>query len=412
MEALKITRLGALGDGIAEHNGRDLFVPFALPGETVEAEINNGHADVVNIVDASPDKQTPPCTHFKSCGGCATQHMGTETYQEWKRAIVVQALAAQKIDAPVEPLVQCKTHARRRAVFACENNSDGFALGFHKAQSHDVVAIEMCSVLVPEITDRLSELLKLGKMIAAGRRAVFKMTVLAAENGLDITITELASISEETRKAASRFCVQQRFARLTYEDELLIEVLPPNIKFGEVTVVPPAGGFLQAVKAAEDQMAALVTKHLKSSKHVVDLFCGSGTFALQIAKKSRVFAIEFDAPALNALDNAKRHATGLKPITHERRDLFRRPLLPRELEDYTGVVFDPPRAGAEAQCKNLAKSKIAKIAAVSCNPQSLARDVRILLDGGYSIDKIVPIDQFLWSAHVEVVVLLSKKVRR
>lgn len=412
MEKLTIKTLGALGDGVAEHQGRHVFVPFALPDEIVEAEIDHGRADHVTILELSPKRQTPPCPHFQNCGGCSAQHMGVEIYQEWKRNIVVDALAAQNIHAPVEPILQCAPQARRRAVFACENNNDGCALGFHKAQSHDIVPLDICTVLVPEITDRLGDLQKLGKIIASGRRLSFKMTVLAADNGLDINITDIASLSEDIRKAAIRFCVAQKFARLTYEDELLIEVTPPKIQFGDVDVVPPAGAFLQAVKAAEDQMAALVTKHLKSSKNVVDLFCGSGTFALQLAKKSRVFAVEFDAQALNALDNAKRYATGLKPLSHERRDLFRRPLLPRELEDFTGAIFDPPRAGAEAQCKNLAKSQISKIAAVSCNPQSLAKDLKILLEGGYTIDTIVPIDQFLWSAHVEVVALLSKKVRR
>lgn len=412
MNTLNITKLGTLGDGMAQHGGKDIFVPFALPGEVVEAKIEGNRAIVQNIPKPSSQRQAPLCQHFGECGGCTSQHMGDAVYQSWKRDIVTHALKLEGIEAEVAPLIACAPQSRRRAVFAAENTSNGFHLGFNKAQSHDLVAIEMCSVLVPAIIEKLPELQRLGAILAAGRPTRFKMIVLAADNGLDITIEDLSTLSDEMRKAAIRYVVAEGFARLTFKDELLIETKSPNITFGDVVVKAPAGGFLQAVASAEDAMAALVGKHFKSSKMIVDLFAGSGTFALRLAKKARVYAVEFDAPALNALEHAKRFATGLKPLTHERRDLFRRPLLPRELLDYDAVVFDPPRAGAEAQCKSLAKSKIAKIAAVSCNPQTLARDLKTLVEGGYSIDSITPIDQFLWSPHVEVVALLSKKVRR
>lgn len=412
MNTLNITKLGTLGDGMAQYGGKDIFVPFALPGEVVEAKIEGNRAIVQNIPKPSSQRQAPLCQHFGECGGCTSQHMGDAVYQSWKRDIVTHALKLEGIEAEVAPLIACAPQSRRRAVFAAENTSNGFHLGFNKAQSHDLVAIEMCSVLVPTIIDKLPELQRLGAILAAGRPTRFKMIVLATDNGLDITIEDLNTLSDEMRKAAIRYVVAEGFARLTFKDELLIETKSPNITFGDVVVKAPAGGFLQAVASAEDAMAALVGKHFKSSKMIVDLFAGSGTFALRLAKKARVYAVEFDAPALNALEHAKRFATGLKPLTHERRDLFRRPLLPRELLDYDAVVFDPPRAGAEAQCKSLAKSKIAKIAAVSCNPQTLARDLKTLVEGGYSIDSITPIDQFLWSPHVEVVALLSKKVRR
>lgn len=412
MNTLTITKLGALGDGIAQHGGRDIFVPYALPDEIVDAKIAGNRATIQKLIEPSAQRQTPICKHFGQCGGCTSQHMSDAIYASWKRDIVVHALRVEGVDADIAPLITCATQTRRRAVFAAENTQDGFHLGFNKAQSHDLVPIDMCSVLVPAIIDKLPELQRLGAILAAGRPIRFKMIVLASQNGLDVTIEDLNTLSEEMRKAAIRYVVAEGFARLTFKDELLIETKSPNILFGDVVVKAPAGGFLQAVASAEEAMAALVSQHLKSSKSIADLFAGSGTFALRLAKKARVFAVEFDSPALNALEHAKRFAIGLKTLTHERRDLFRRPLLPRELLDYDAVVFDPPRAGAEAQCKSLAKSKVAKVAAVSCNPQTLARDLKILVDGGYRIDSITPIDQFLWSPHVEVVALLSKKSRR
>jgi 23S rRNA (uracil1939-C5)-methyltransferase len=238
------------------------------------------------------------------------------------------------------------------------------------------------------------------------------MAVTVTGSGLDVAVYESGKLGENQRRVASNFVMAQGFARLSIDDEIVIEPRKPVVMFGHVAVAPPPGVFLQATEAAEQTMADIVGDHLKRAKKVADLFAGCGSFALRLAAKSEVHAVEGDAAALSALDRGSRFATGLKRVTGERRDLFRRPLTFKELNAFDGLVFDPPRAGAEDQSKQIARSDVPLVAAVSCNPVTLARDLHILLDGGYTLKSVTPIDQFLWSPHVEAVALLEKPRRR
>jgi 23S rRNA (uracil1939-C5)-methyltransferase len=240
----------------------------------------------------------------------------------------------------------------------------------------------------------------------------FHMTVTHTASGLDIAAEESGALSEKARKAVSDFVVRHGFARLTVDGEIIIEPKKPMVFFGEVSVFPPPGGFLQAVASAEAAMAQLVTGHLRRAKKVLDLFAGSGAFALRLARGAEIHAVEGDGAALAALDRGFRFGAGLKRVTSEKRDLFRRPVTFKELASFDGLVFDPPRAGAEDQVKQIARSEVPYVAAVSCNPTTLARDLRILIDGGYLLKSVTPIDQFLWSPHVEAVALLEKPKRR
>lgn len=416
-QKLDITRLGGQGDGIAETPEGQIFVPFTLPGDVVNAGVEKGRATLMSVLEPSPDRVAPPCPHFgpdldnAGCGGCALQHMADEAYREWKRGLVVAALEGRGIDAEVAPLISSAPGTRRRVVFAARRTEKGAILGFNRAMSHQIVAIETCVIATPRITQALPSLRRLATAVAVGKEA-FHFSVLDAEPGLDIAVDSPFNLKEPDRlRIITAVRAEPPVARLSFNGEILIEKHPPQLTFGGARVSPPPGGFVQASAEAEIVMGELVSEHLKKSKRIIDLFSGSGTFALRLAANSHVHAVEADAASLAALDKAARRSQGLKPISVERRDLFRRPMMVAELKPYQGLVFDPPRAGAEVQVQDLARSTIPRVAAVSCNPVTLARDLEVLIKGGYRVISVTPIDQFLWSSHVEVVALLERPKR-
>lgn len=409
-----IARLGAQGDGIADTESGPVFVPFALPGETVTAARQKDRATLISVIEPSADRVLPPCRHFGECGGCAAQHMREDFYRDWKRDKVVQALRAKGIGADlVAPLVPCMPGSRRRAVFSARRTEKGMLVGYNQHASHVIVDVEQCPILLSPLATFVSRLRDLAAAVCATSQA-FHVTVTVTDSGLDVAFAGSGALSAQRRAAAVTHILGSAghsppIARLSVDGEIIVEPMQPVLRFGDTTIVFPPGGFLQAVPAAEQTMAGLVETHLGRCRRVADLFAGSGAFALRLARAAEVHAVESDQTALNALDRGFRFATGLRRVTHERRDLFRRPLTAKELSGFDGLVFDPPRAGAEDQAKQIARSQVARVAAVSCNPLSLARDLRILLDGGYRLDSVTPVDQFLWSPHVEAVALLTKR---
>ncbi|KQT54712.1 RNA methyltransferase [Aureimonas sp. Leaf454] len=405
---LEIDELGAKGDGVATGpENAPLYVPFTLPGERVEAERSGARAKLLRIELASKDRVEPPCPHFGICGGCDLQHADDALYRDFKRRLVVSALKSRGIETEIAPLVTIPPATRRRAVFSGLREGNRIVFGFFEALTNRIVPIETCLVVVPEIERRLNDLRSLA-LIVADRKGPMRMVVTASDVGFDIALSETAKATEALRQSIVAFALRQDFARVTLDGETVMETRRPTVDVARITVPLPPGGFLQASAQAEEAMASLVTRHLAGSKAVADLFSGIGTFALRLARSSAVHAVETDALALASLDAARRKAQGLKPLTTERRDLFRRPMTAKDLSRFEGVVFDPPRAGAEAQCHELALSKVRRVAAVSCNPATLARDLRILLDGGFRLVGLTPIDQFVWSHHVEAVALLER----
>ncbi|WP_292131965.1 RNA methyltransferase, partial [Mesorhizobium sp.] len=319
--------------------------------------------------------------------------------------------ALKGIDCEIGELVACAPRSRRRVVLAARRTETGMLLGFNRHLSPEIISISECPISLPEIVAALGPLKALAGLICATTKS-FRMAVTVTASGLDVAAHDPGKLGEHQRRIASNFVIAQGFARLSIDDEIVIEPRKPVVMFGSVAVAVPPGAFLQATEAAEQTMAEIVGGHLKRAKKVADLFAGCGSFALRLAAKSEVHAVEGDAAALSALDRGSRFATGIKRVTGERRDLFRRPLTFKELNAFDGLVFDPPRAGAEDQSKQIARSDVPFVAAVSCNPVTLARDLRILIDGGYSLKSVTPIDQFLWSSHVEAVALLEKPKRR
>jgi 23S rRNA (uracil1939-C5)-methyltransferase len=386
-------------------------VSFALPGETVTAAVAKDRADLIAVIDPAPERIEPSCRHFGICGGCSLQHLEEEAYRAFKRETVVTALRQRGLEADVGELVPCPPASRRRVSWTARRTEAGMLLGYRKALSHEIVDIEEDPIALPAIASAIPLIRELAGVICATAEP-FRLLVTATASGLDIAASGSGPISPARRQEATRFVIDKGLARLSLDGEILVEPKKPQIMVGEVTVAPPPGGFLQAVEAAEQAMADLVTAHLVKAKKVADLFAGIGTFALRLARNSTVHAVEGDAAALAALDRAFRHGQGLKTVTHERRDLFRRPLTWKELNTFDGLVFDPPRAGAEDQARQIARSDVRLVAAVSCNPATLARDLSILVEGGYRLLSVTPIDQFLWSHHVEAVALLEKPKRR
>lgn len=413
-ETVTIQKLGAEGDGITFGDNGPVYVPFSLPGDTVAIARVKNKGMIMSIATPSPDRVEPPCRHFGpdgkngTCGGCSLQHMAIPAYEAYKRNLVVEALRSKGLTPEVGALVSAAPGQRRRAVFAARNTEKELLLGFNQAESHHIVALEECPVASPGIAGKLDVIARIGRGLASNAEP-FKITVLETETGLDIAAEGVKALEDAKRRSAIETVLRERgVARVSVNGEVLVEPLKPLLDFGGVKVSPPPGGFTQATKQAEDVMAELVLAAVGKAKRVADLFAGSGTFALRLARKARVHAVEGDASAIRSLDLAARGAQGLKPVTVEKRDLFRRPMMASELKVYDAVVFDPPRAGAETQVREMQRSGVKKIVAVSCNPLTLARDLALLTEVGYRITSVTPIDQFFWTSHVETVAVLEK----
>lgn len=402
---LVIDRLGAHGDAIAETADGAVFIAGALPDETVRAVISDDHngrrGRLVEVLAPAPGRVAPVCRHFGACGGCLMQMMSATDYAGWKREAVVETFRQRGIEAEVLPLVAVPPASRRRAVYAVRREAGRLHVGFRERLAHTVIDIEACAILRPALVAALPALRRLAEPLSLPKKGA-TMVVTETLTGLDVAITD-AEFAPASRQSLLRMALDLGLARLSVNGEIIVERVAPQVDIGGVMVAPPPGAFLQAVAEAEAVMADRVIAAVGKARRVADLFCGVGTFALRLARRAHVHAVEADKAAVAALDRAARHAAGLKPVTVEARDLFRRPLFAPELKAYDAVVFDPPRDGAAAQAKELAKSAVPLIVAVSCNPTTLARDARYLVDAGYRMGPVEPIDQFLHTSHVEVV---------
>ena len=393
---ITIQRLGHKGDGIAEG---PVLAPLTLPGELVEGDVTDGRMDAPRILTPSPDRVKAPCTHFRQCGGCALQHASDSFLAQWKQQVVETALAAQGLTTEFRPIHVSPPRSRRRATLAGTRTKKGALVGFHARRSDTIVPITDCHVLHPDLLAVLPTLEQITRM-GGSRSATLAFALTRSDAGIDCAVTGGKPLDEALRMALPQFLRQ--FARLTWDGETVFTETPPVQHFGTVAVTPPPGAFLQATPDGEATLVAAMIEATQGAKQIVDLFSGSGTFSFPLAARTPVHAVEGDRTMIAALDHATRHATGIKKVTSEQRDLFRRPLMAEDLAPYDAAVIDPPRAGAEAQVRELAASDIAKIGFVSCNPVTFARDAKTLTDAGYSLDWVQVVDQFRWSPHVEL----------
>jgi 23S rRNA (uracil1939-C5)-methyltransferase len=408
-ERLLISRLGWRGDGIAEAPGGPLYVRYALPGETVEvAPWRPDRRRLVKVIAASAERIAPVCPHFGTCGGCALQHLAGARYRDWKRALVVDALAQAGLEGPVDALIKAHGEGRRRAVFhARRGTRDVLKVGFSAFKAHQVVAIDRCPILAPGLAGAIPAAWEIAEALGAVRKPL-DIQATATDAGLDVDLRGSGPLPAADTARLAAVAARHRLARLTRHGEIVAQHASPTIRIGRASVPLPPGAFLQATAAGEAVLASLVLEHCAEARTVADLFAGVGPFALRLAERARVTAADDDAGAVAALRNAAAGARGLKPIHVEQRDLFRRPFAAAELAAFDAVVFDPPRQGAEAQARALAASCVPVVVAVSCNPATFTRDARILAGGGYRLVRATPIDQFLYSEHVELVALFRK----
>jgi 23S rRNA (uracil1939-C5)-methyltransferase len=405
-ERLVIARLGHRGDGVADAADEPVYVPFALPGEVVEVEPVTGHPDrrhLLHVAAASPDRITPICPHFGVCGGCAVQHLNAASYREWKRGLVIEALQQVRLDAPVAALIDAHGEGRRRATLhARRGTHDVLEVGFAAARAHHLVAIDRCPVLAPALANSIKVAWSIAEALEVKRKPL-DIQVTATDHGLDVDVRGSGPLTAIESSALAGVAVAHKLARLTRHGEIVAQHASPSVAMGRASVILPPGAFLQATVEGETQLMRLVDQHSSGAKDIVDLFAGVGPFALRLAERTRIVAMDDDGPAIAALTRAATTTQGLKPVTASVRDLFRNPLAAPELAGFDAVVFDPPRQGAQAQARELAKSKVPVIIGVSCNVASFARDARLLVDGGYRLTSVTPVDQFRYTPHVELV---------
>lgn len=404
---LKVLRLGARGDGIAETADGLVYTPYVLPGELISVEIDQGRGRGTKILTPSPDRIRPVCPHFGRCGGCALQHWAEGPYGEFKREIIVQALARRGLDGHVAPVWRAPLGSRRRVTLAARRTKSGVLLGYRTRRGHDIVAVESCPIAVPQIVEALPALRALLRPLLS-RRDEARLAATSTHNGLDLAIEGIGRSGRELADIVAQCGSDGGIARLSVNGEILAQYRPVQVSFAGTLVPLPTNGFLQTSREAEEEMVRLITKALGHVRRVGDLFAGLGTFTLPLARSMEVDAVDGDEHAVAALFKGVRAASGLKPVTVAHRDLFRDPLRVGELAVLDAIVFDPPRAGAKAQAEELSRSSLKTIIAVSCNPATFSRDARILVDGGYELECIWPIDQFLFSAHVELVAVFRK----
>jgi 23S rRNA (uracil1939-C5)-methyltransferase len=344
---------------------------------------------------------TAPCRHFGTCGGCVHQDISDTDYRALKRAQVVAALARHGTEAAVQDIVEVPPATRRRATMKAKLENGRVYLGFHAARTHDIVDVEECPVLTPALTALLPGLRDmLTELLAPAGDAELRLT--ASETGIDLGLRWRLPNDTPTLAALARWAAKLKIARISAHGETVVALGSPSVRFGKARVNLPPEAFLQPTREGQAALQAFVRAALSRTKKIADLFCGCGTFTFPLAETARVHAVELELAMLGALAAAAKATPGLKPVTTEKRNLFKRPLTDFELNTYDGVCLDPPRAGAQEQARTLAKSKLARIAYVSCDAETFARDARILIDGGFGLKRVLPVDQFLWSSHIEL----------
>ncbi|NGM46954.1 class I SAM-dependent RNA methyltransferase [Rhodobacter sp. SGA-6-6] len=399
-----IERLGHLGHGIASGPTGPLYAPGVLPGEVVEGDPAGDRLENVRILTPSVDRVKPPCPHARACGGCQLQHASDGFVAGWKRGVVATALAAQGLatDGLCGEVITSPPRSRRRATVAARKTKGGALVGFHARGSDVIIPVPGCILLHPSLLALFPAVEALA--VAGGSRSqALAVTLTHSLTGPDVRVEGGKPLDAALRMELARLAERFALARLTWGEETVALRAMPEQGFGAARVQMPPAAFLQATAEGEAALVSAVKQALTQQKRVADLFAGMGTFTLPLAETAEVLAYEGDPAMTAALDKAARATPGLKRIVAEKRDLFRRPLEPDELRGLTGVVIDPPRAGAEAQVQRLAASNVPVIAMVSCNPATFARDARILTEGGYALERVQVVDQFRWSHHVELV---------
>ena len=403
---LSIEEIGAAGDGVAFVDGAPVYVPKSLVGETVLAEVAGNQGRLIEVAKSSPERVSPPCEHFDHCGGCAFQHWDRAPYLSWKRQHVEIALSRAGCEPDgVETVVATPIASRRRIAFAAARNGDAAAFGLHERRSRKIISLKECTILTPMLASLID---KAPTLLSFFTYTSCVVQATECENGLDIHLMG-SSVQEPDAPAIMDIAEWMRSTntiRLSVNRAPIVAFSAPVISFDGIHIKLPIGGFLQASKAAESALLKYVRDAVSGAKKIGDLFCGSGAFSLPLARDAAVSAFDVEESAIGALREGASNAQSresLKGIKAVRRNLFETPLQPGELNEFDAIVLDPPRAGASAQAKALAKSRVKKVAYVSCDAGTFARDAAILQEGGFDLMRVTPVDQFVFSQHIELV---------
>jgi 23S rRNA (uracil1939-C5)-methyltransferase len=406
---LDIAAVGHQGDGLAPG---PVYAPLTLAGERVAALVQGDRAEVEAVLVASPERVAPPCPHFGACGGCALQHWDHGPYLAWKVEQVRQVLGRERIETEFAPAFAARPGARRRIALHARQGKGGAVIGYKARRSWSLVEIETCPISDPRLVAAFPGLRAIAAPLFEHPKSAPTLHTTLTETGIDVDVTGVEAksggLSADRRRRVAEAAAEAGFARVTLSGEMVFQARAPIVRFGQARVALPAGGFLQAVPEAEQAMAAFAMEATAGAGLVADLFCGAGTFSFRLAEQHRVLAMDSAEDAVAALKAALGTAPGLKPIEPACRDLFRRPLLAMEMKKVEAAVFDPPRAGAADQAGELARSKLSRVVGVSCNPATFARDAAILIAGGFRLERVLPVDQFLWSPHIELVGVFTR----
>lgn len=407
---VEVLRMGAQGDGVCRtDSGQTVFAPLVLPGERVRLRISGQRGEVEQMLKPSDERVNPICPHFGACGGCALQHWAGEPYLAWKQQMVREALAREELEAEFLPSFVATPGSRRRVALHARrgDRGQGARLGYKARRSWNLVDINTCPIAEPRIVEALPALRRLAAPFLEHPKSAPTLHVTATLTGLDVDVTGVerrsGGLSSDARMGAAEAAAEADLARVTLAGELLYQARQPVVALGPAVADFPPGGFLQACSHAEAAMAQTALEAMAGAARIADLFCGLGTFTFRLAAMAPVLAADADGRAIQALMRAAGTAPGLKGVEAQTRDLFRRPLLAQELKHIDAVLFDPPRAGAAEQARQIALSRAAVVVGVSCDAASFARDARILSEGGFRLQQVRLIDQFLWSPHVELV---------
>ena len=395
-----ILTLNSRAEGVTADGTR---VPRALPGE----EIALGKENKFKIILPSKDRITPVCAHYKGCGGCLMQHSTQSFIKDWKSNVIKSCLSARGLETIIKPILTSKTNSRRRVTLHGMKTKKSVTVGFFKRNTHELISTPSCELVNPEILSAFS-LFEEITLIGATRKSIIEISVTVSKEGLDLNILNGKKLDNQSIMKITGLCESFNIARITWNEDLLANFLNPTIVFQGIAITPPPNAFLQATEQGQEILITNAMLSVFDSDKVIDLFSGCGTFTLPAAKRSEVLAIDKTKSMLTAIDQAWRETTGLKKVTSRSQDLFKEPVGKEELNSFDAAIIDPPRVGAEAQSHELAKSHIKRISSVSCNPRTFSRDAKILVDSGFKLDWVQPIDQFLWSSHIELVAQFSR----
>ncbi len=412
-QILRIEALGRHGDGSGRVEGAAenelCFVPYVLPGELVKARTLGKRGELVEVLEPSKDRVAPQCQYFGKCGGCAAQHMSETTYRDWKTEIVETALRNKGLELSVSEMRDAHGDGRRRVTYHAlvHSQNQNVRVGFMQFRSDDLIAIDACPILSPALKNTPELARELAEPFAQSVRQL-DIAITETAEGLDCDLRGAEELTYDIHVALAELADKWKLARITLDGVMELERHKPMLPVADVSIPLPPGSFLQATALGEQTLVEHVVNEVGEAKHIADLFCGVGPYALQLARTATVYAADSNEVALAALQSGYSHSVGLKHLEAEVRDLFRNPLYRDDLDAFDAVVLNPARAGAQAQSEELAASEVPLVVYVSCDPATLARDAEILVEGGYDFLRIAPVDQFKYSSHIETVSVFKR----